>query len=121
MTNGMGRLGRLGKMGRKSWTVGAGWILLLPVLSFLPVQPLFAQSPNTSTIVVLVTDQQGAMVTDAAITVTNNQTGAVRAVVSGADGSATVPALSLTGTYTVAVAKQGDNLLETTTPGSRLQ
>ena len=107
MTNGMGRLGRLGKMGRKSWTVGAGWILLLPVLSFLPVQPLFAQSPNTSTIVVLVTDQQGAMVTDAAITVTNNQTGAVRAVVSGADGSATVPALSLTGTYTVAVSKQG--------------
>ena len=67
----------------------------------------FAQSPNTSTIVVLVTDQSGAVVTDAKVSVTNNQTGAVREAVSGGDGSATVPALSLTGTYTVGVSKQG--------------
>ena len=66
-----------------------------------------AQSPNTSTIVVLVTDQSGAVVTDAKVSVTNNQTGAVRETVSGSDGSATVPALSLTGTYTVGVSKQG--------------
>ena len=33
--------------------------------------------------------------------VTNNQTGAVRDVVSGGDGAATISALSLTGTYTV--------------------
>jgi hypothetical protein len=66
-----------------------------------------AQSPNTSTIVVLVTDQSGAVVTDASVSVTNNQTGAVRGAVSRSDGSATVPALSLTGTYTVGVTKQG--------------
>jgi len=66
-----------------------------------------AQSPNTSTIVVLVTDQSGAMVTDAAVVVTNTQTGSVRATVSGNDGSASIPALSLTGTYTVGVSKQG--------------
>ena len=66
-----------------------------------------AQSPNTSTIVVVVTDQSGAMVSDAKVSVTNNQTGAVREAVSAGDGSATVPALSLTGTYTVAVSKQG--------------
>src|SRR5207244_1512325 len=56
---------------------------------------------------VLVTDQSGAVITDAKVSVTNNQTGAVRDAVSGSDGSATVPALSLTGTYTVAVSKQG--------------
>jgi uncharacterized membrane protein len=66
-----------------------------------------AQSPNTSTIVVLVADQSGAAVPDARVAVTNNQTGAVREVMSGSDGRATVPALSLTGTYTVAVSKQG--------------
>src|SRR5207244_3845318 len=33
--------------------------------------------------------------------------GAVREAVSGSDGSATVPALALTGAYTVAVSKQG--------------
>jgi len=66
-----------------------------------------AQSPNTSTIVVLVTDQSGAVVTDAKVSVTNNQTGAVRDAVSGSDGAASMPALSLTGSYTVSVAKQG--------------
>jgi outer membrane receptor protein involved in Fe transport len=79
----------------------------LALLPFLPVQPLFAQSPNTSTIVVLVTDQSGAMVKDAHVSVTNNQTGAVREAVSGSDGSVTVSALSLTGTYTVGVSKPG--------------
>jgi hypothetical protein len=80
---------------------------LLPLLPFLPLNSAFAQSPNTSTIVVLVTDQSGAVVTDAKVVVTNNRTGAVREAVSGSDGSATVPALSLTGSYTVGVSKQG--------------
>jgi hypothetical protein len=69
--------------------------------------PALAQSPNTSTVVVLVTDQTGAVVRDARVSVTNNQTGAVREAQSAADGSATFPALSLTGTYTVAVTKEG--------------
>src|SRR5947207_1338321 len=66
-----------------------------------------AQSPNTSTVVVLVSDQSGAVVKDAHVSVTNNQTGAVREATSGADGSATFSSLSLTGTYTVRVAKEG--------------
>jgi hypothetical protein len=65
------------------------------------------QSPNNSSIVVLVTDQTGAVVRDAKVSVTNNQTGAVREGMSGADGSASFPALSLTGTYSVHVSKQG--------------
>jgi hypothetical protein len=65
------------------------------------------QSPNTSTVVVLVADQSGAVVKDAVVSVTNTQTGAVRESVSGGDGRATFPGLSLTGIYSVSVAKQG--------------
>ena len=65
------------------------------------------QSPNTSTIVVIVTDQSGATVSDARVSVTNSQTGAAREARSGSDGSATFSALSLTGSYTVGVSKQG--------------
>ena len=80
--------------------------VLLYALGILAA-PALAQSPNTSTVVVLVADQSGAVVKDAKVSVTNNQTGAVRESMSGADGSATFPALSLTGTYTVSVSKQG--------------
>jgi carboxypeptidase family protein/TonB-dependent receptor-like protein len=83
------------------------FVSFVSLVSFVLVGVAHAQSPNTSTIVVLVTDQSGAMVTDAQVSVTNNQTGAVRTAVSGSDGSATIPALSLTGTYTVDVSKQG--------------
>ena len=69
--------------------------------------PVSAQSPNNASIVVLVTDQSGAVVKDANVSVTNNQTGAVREAVSGPDGSASFPALPLTGTYSVVVAKPG--------------
>src|SRR5207249_5655438 len=41
------------------------------------------------------------------ISVVNSATGAAREAVSGSDGTATIPALSLTGTYTVGVSKQG--------------
>src|SRR5262245_39348831 len=66
-----------------------------------------AQSPNTATIVVNVIDQSGSVIPDAQVSVTNNATGAVRETVSGNDGSATVPGLPLTGSYTVAVSKSG--------------
>ncbi len=82
-------------------------IVLLVSAFVILAAAAFAQSPNTSTVVVLVTDQSGAVVNDARVSVTNNQTGAVRASTSGVDGSATFPALSLTGTYTVTVTKQG--------------
>ena len=66
-----------------------------------------AQSPNTSTIVVLVTDPTGALVPDATVTVTNAQTGSAREAASGRDGSATIPALPLGGPYVVRVSKAG--------------
>ena len=68
---------------------------------------LAQSSPNTSTIVVLISDPTGAMVADAKVSVINTQTGDLREATSGADGSATFPALSLTGSYTVGVSKPG--------------
>jgi hypothetical protein len=66
-----------------------------------------AQSPNTATMIVIVTDQNGAVVTDARVTVLNTATGASREAVSGSDGRANFAALSLTGTYKVTVAREG--------------
>ncbi|MEO6725002.1 MAG: TonB-dependent receptor, partial [Blastocatellia bacterium] len=79
--------------------------VLLVVSSLMPGTT--AQSPNTATMIVVVTDQTGAVVKDANISVINTATSAVREAVSGSDGSATIPALSLTGSYTVGVSKQG--------------
>src|SRR5205807_864940 len=52
-------------------------------------------------------DQTGAVVPGAQVTAVNTATGAVRAAISGVDGSVTIVGLSLTGTYKVAVAKPG--------------
>jgi hypothetical protein len=82
-------------------------LLFLLLLLLFMAAPLAAQSPNTATIVVNVVDQAGAVVNDAKISILNTATGAARASTSGTDGSATFPALSLTGTYKVAVSKEG--------------
>src|SRR5258708_27826170 len=74
--------------------------LLLALFAF-GAAPLIAQSPNTASMIVVVVDQNGAVVKDAKISVVNNATGALRETVSGSDGSANISALSLTGTYTV--------------------
>lgn len=66
-----------------------------------------AQSPNTASMIVVVNDQNGAVVPGATVSVTNSATGAVREVISGSDGSVTIPALSLTGTYKISVSKDG--------------
>ncbi|MEA2239199.1 MAG: hypothetical protein QOC81_3923 [Thermoanaerobaculia bacterium] len=81
-------------------------VLLFACLVFIAV-PLAAQSPNTATMIVVVTDQSGAVVPNARISMTNTATGSAREAISGSDGSATIPALSLTGTYTVRVSKEG--------------
>lgn len=81
-------------------------LLLLALCAFIAA-PVVAQSPNTATMFVVVADQNGAVVQDAKVSVVNNATGATREAVSGSDGSATIPGLSLTGTYTVGVSKQG--------------
>ncbi len=77
------------------------------LILILIAAPLAAQTPNTATIIVDVVDQSGAAVKDAKVSVVNNDTGAAREVLSGSDGAATFPALSLTGTYTVTVSKEG--------------
>jgi len=69
--------------------------------------PGFAQAPNTSALVVVVTDQSGAVVRDAQISVVNTQTGATREATSAPDGSATISGLAVGGPYSVAVAKTG--------------
>lgn len=66
-----------------------------------------AQSPNTATIIVVVKDQNGAVVNDANVSVINEATGAKRDAVTGDNGISTFGALSLTGTYRVTVSKQG--------------
>jgi hypothetical protein len=77
------------------------------LLLSLVARPAAAQSPNTAALMVVVVDQTGAVVNDAKVIVVNNATGAAREIVSGSDGSATVGALSLTGSYTVSVSKAG--------------
>ncbi len=79
--------------------------MLLSVLLF--AHTAVAQSPNTASIIVVVVDQNDAVVRDAKVTVSNDATGAVREGVSDSDGSVNIAALSLTGTYTVAVSKEG--------------
>jgi len=82
-------------------------LLLLIVLLALTAVPLAAQSPNTATLIVTVVDPTGAVVPDARVVVVNGATGAVREAVAGSDGRATIPALSLTGTYAVHVSREG--------------
>src|SRR5205085_488136 len=80
---------------------------LLLLLALFAAASAAAQSPNTSAMIVVVVDQNDAVVRDAKVSVVNDATGDSREAVSGGDGSATFPALSLTGTYTVSVSKQG--------------
>nr|MDQ5839378.1 carboxypeptidase-like regulatory domain-containing protein [Acidobacteriota bacterium] len=85
----------------------AASLFALLLASLLSAHAAFAQSPNTAAMVVVVTDQNGAVVRDAKISVVNNATGDAREAVSGGDGSATFTALPLTGTYTAGVSKEG--------------
>jgi outer membrane receptor protein involved in Fe transport len=80
------------------------WIVLTALCGAVPAQ---AQSPNTATLVVVVVDQTGGVVSDARVTVVNSATGATREVTSGTDGSAAIAALPLIGTYTISVTKSG--------------
>src|ERR1044072_411134 len=66
-----------------------------------------AQTPNTSSMIVGVEDQNGAIVPGATVSVVNTATGATRESAAGDDGVANFSGLSLTGTYTVTVSKSG--------------
>jgi hypothetical protein len=82
------------------------YLFTLPLLLSALITAI-AQSPNTATMIVVVNDQNGAVVTDARVSVVNTATGDSREAVSGTDGAATFPALSLTGAYKVTVAREG--------------
>jgi hypothetical protein len=82
-------------------------LLSLTLLLAFTINVTAAQSPNTSTMIVTVVDQTGAVVRDAKISVTNTATGAVREAISGEGGSATIAALPLTGEYKVTVSMTG--------------
>jgi len=88
----------------KRFLVRAGTFVVLGLFTTVAVT---AQSPNTASMIVVVVDQTGAVVKDARVSVMNTATGALREAVSGSEGNATISALSLTGTYTVTVSKQG--------------
>ena len=88
----------------KCLSIGA-WLSLALLTAWSA--PAAAQSANTATLVVLVSDQQGTMVGDARAVIVNDQTGATREAASGSDGRATFAALPLTGTYTLVVTKPG--------------
>src|SRR5689334_12335315 len=77
------------------------------LLLFVLVASAVAQSPNTATMMVVVVDQNGAVVNDAKVSVLNTATGDLREAVSGTDGRATFAALSLTGTYKITVSREG--------------
>ncbi len=81
--------------------------VLLIGLMTLFAAPIFAQSPNTATMIVVVADQTGAVINDAKVAVVNNDTGDLHEAVSGSDGAATFSGLSLTGTYKVTVSRAG--------------
>src|SRR5215471_3598476 len=87
--------------------LGTTRFLLITVLICSTAFFAAAQSPNTASIVVDVVDESGAVITNANVSVVNTETGAVRDTTSGTDGSATIPALSLTGKYRIVVSKPG--------------
>ncbi|HEX7316066.1 MAG TPA: TonB-dependent receptor [Pyrinomonadaceae bacterium] len=88
--------------GRRAASLSA---MLLATLLLVPAA--LAQSPNTASLIVVVVDQNEAVVRDAKVSVSNAATGEVREGVSDGDGRVTIPALTLTGTYTVGVSKEG--------------
>src|ERR1044072_578970 len=85
-------------------TVKYPLILALILSAFIAAS---AQSPNTATMIIVVNDQNGAVIRDAKVSVVNTATGASREAISGDDGVATFAALSLTGTYKVTVSREG--------------
>jgi Carboxypeptidase regulatory-like domain len=69
--------------------------------------PAAAQSLNTATVVITVTDQNGGVLKDAAVAVQDAATGVSRDGTSDANGTLTVPSLDVNGTYSVTVKKSG--------------
>jgi hypothetical protein len=80
-------------------------LAVIAVLTLLVACPLHAQRPD-GTISGTVKDPSGAIVPGASVTVTSDQTGAARTVITSEVGSYMVPNL-LVGTYTVKITAAG--------------
>ncbi|MFN7935003.1 MAG: TonB-dependent receptor [Bryobacteraceae bacterium] len=81
-------------------------------LLFLLASATMAQSPNSAELTVVVLDQAGARVMDAAIELANSANGEVRRTATGSDGAAAIASLPLTGSYTLRVSKSGFGMEE---------
>jgi hypothetical protein len=86
----------------KSFTALLGSLVLLSLLS----AAAYGQTAGTGAIAGVVSDPSGAVVSQATIKVTNNQTGEKRTAVSASGGNYTVPLLP-PGAYMVEVSKSG--------------
>ncbi len=86
-------------------------VFSLAFLSILTAPGLHAQTASTGAIKGTVTDSSGAVVPNATVTVTDNETGAVRTVTSGGDGAFIATVLPL-GTYRLRVQAAGFKPLE---------
>src|SRR5262245_17260912 len=73
---------------------------------FAPSARSYAQSPHTAAVVVAVTDQTGAAVPGAQVSIANDA-GTARDGTTGNDGSVTIAALPVVGIYGVGVSKEG--------------
>jgi len=84
-----------------------GKLLAAVGVLFFSLLSMRAQSLNTASMVIVVLDQNGAAMNDAEISILNPATGEMRKAVSEDNGSATIPALAINGTYSVEVSKPG--------------
>jgi hypothetical protein len=82
-------------------------VLLVSVVVCASASFVAAQTPNTSSMIVVVKDQNGAVVPGATVSLANTATGDTREANAGDDGVANFSALSLTGAYTVTVQASG--------------
>jgi hypothetical protein len=80
--------------------------LVILAIVFLPSARSYAQAPNTAAVFVSVTDQANATIPEALISIAND-TGTQREAATRTDGTATIAALPIGGTYTVSVTKEG--------------
>ncbi len=95
---------QLGKGGKTTMNRNYYQVVVIVTLAFLSGAAVFGQT--TAQLTGLVTDSTGAVIPEAQVTVSNQQTGIEREVRSGAAGSYTVPFLP-PGVYRVRVDKEG--------------
>ena len=86
-------------------------VTLLLASVFLNSGPAFGQATSTGTVVGLVTDQTGALIAAATITLTDAATGSVRTTTSGTNGQYVMVNLP-PGDYTLRVSKSGFSISE---------